>query len=92
MLLLYLTDGNLSFDSHHVNYLSSSRPGKLCQINSVRRLITKVLSVILNSDSSLVQQIILLFQCLVRNNTTECPETAAITEFCYQDTNWKKKI
>ena len=88
MLLLYLT-GNLSFDSHHVNHLSSSRPGKLCQINSVRHLITKVLSVILNS---LVQQIILLFQCVVRNNTTECPETAAITEFCHQDTNWKKKI
>ena len=88
MLLLYLT-GNLPFDSHHVNHLSSSRPGKLCQINSVRHLlITKVLSVILNS---LVQQIILLFQCVVRNNTTECQETAAITEFRYQDTNWKKK-
>ena len=87
MLLLYLT-GNLSFDSHHVNHLSSSRLGKLCQINSVRHVITKVISVILNS---LVQQIILLLQCVVRNNTTERPETSAITEFCYQDTNWKKK-
>lgn len=40
---------NFSFYSH-VNYLSSSLLGKLCEINSVQHLITKdVLSVILNS-------------------------------------------
>ena len=40
----------------------------------------------------IVQQIILLFYCVVRNNTTEYPETAAIREFYRQGTNWKKKI
>lgn len=29
----------------------------------------------------IVQQIILLFYCVVRNNTTEYPETAAIRKF-----------
>ena len=45
-------DRNLPFDFHHVNHLSSSLLGKLCQINSVRhlRVFTKdVLWVILYS-------------------------------------------
>ena len=42
-------DSNLSFDDH-IDYLSSSLLGKLCQINRVRHLFTKdILLVILNS-------------------------------------------
>ena len=38
-----------------------------------------------------VQQIILLFHCVVRNNTTEYPKTAVIAEIRSQDTKWEKK-
>ena len=37
-----------------------------------------------------VQQIILLFHCVVRNNTTEYPETAVLAEIRNQDTKWEK--
>ena len=44
-----ILDNNLSFNDH-INYLSSSLLGKLCQINRARHLFTKeVLLVILNS-------------------------------------------
>ena len=36
--LAVIFDRNLFFDFHHVNHLSSSLLGKLCQINSVRHL------------------------------------------------------
>ena len=82
-------DSNLYLDSH-VNDLSSLIQGKRCQINSARHLFTKMFFQsfwILKCSANY-----LLFHCVVRNNTTEYPETAAITEFNLQNTNWKKKI